>query len=83
MVRRPAVANQFYPGSETDLKRDVSSRIGEVQKRGKALALVSPHAGYMYSGDIAGAVYSQAEITKDVVVMGPNHHGLGDPFAVD
>ena len=82
MVRRPAVANQFYPGSETDLKRDVSSRIGEVQKRGKALALVSPHAGYMYSGDIAGAVYSQAEITKDVVVMGPNHHGLGDPFAV-
>ncbi len=82
MLRRPAVANQFYPGSETDLKRDVSSRIGEVQKRGKALALVSPHAGYMYSGDIAGAVYSRAEITKDVVVMGPNHHGLGAPFAV-
>ncbi|MBW1675858.1 MAG: AmmeMemoRadiSam system protein B [Deltaproteobacteria bacterium] len=46
------------------------------------LALVSPHAGYVYSGDIAGAVYSIAEITRDVIVMGPNHHGLGAPFSV-
>ena len=82
MIRQPAVANQFYPGGEVDLKRDISGRIKEVQKKGKALALVSPHAGYIYSGDIAGAVYAQAEITKDVIVMGPNHHGAGAPFAV-
>jgi AmmeMemoRadiSam system protein B len=82
MIRQPAVANQFYPGSETDLKRDVSGRIKGVQKRGKALGLVCPHAGYVYSGDVAGAVYSQAQITRDVIVMGPNHHGIGAPFSL-
>ncbi len=82
MIRQPAVANQFYPGSEKELRKDVSGRIKEVQKKEKVLALVSPHAGYMYSGDIAGAVYSQAELTRDVIVMGPNHHGVGAPFAV-
>ncbi|HUT69430.1 MAG TPA: AmmeMemoRadiSam system protein B [Desulfatiglandales bacterium] len=82
MIRQPAVANQFYPGTEKDLKKDLSRRIKEGKEREKVLALISPHAGYMYSGDVAGAVYSVAEITKDVVVMGPNHHGLGAPFAV-
>ena len=85
MIRQPAVANQFYPGRQQDLKRDISGRIksaeGE-QKKEKVLALVSPHAGYIYSGNVAGAVYAVAEITKDVIVMGPNHHGLGAPFAV-
>ncbi len=85
MIRQPAVANQFYPGSEADLKRDISGRIesaGGKQKKEKVLALVSPHAGYIYSGNIAGAVYSQAELTKDVIVIGPNHRGVGAPFAV-
>lgn len=82
MIRQPAVANQFYPGNETELKKDISGRIKEVQKKERVLALVSPHAGYIYSGNIAGAVYSQAEITKDVIVMGPNHHGVGAPYAV-
>ena len=82
MIRQPAVANQFYPGSERDLKKDLSGRIKEVEKKEKVLALGSPHAGYVYSGNIAGAVYSIAEITRDVIVMGPNHHGLGAPFAV-
>ena len=82
MIREPAVANQFYPGREGDLKKDVSGRIKEVKNKEKVLALVSPHAGYMYSGNVAGAVFSMAEITKDVIVMGPNHHGLGAPFAL-
>lgn len=82
MIRQPAVAYQFYPGKEQDLKKDLSGRIKEVEKKEKVLAVVSPHAGYVYSGNIAGAVYSIAEITRDVIVMGPNHHGLGAPFAV-
>ena len=82
MIRQPAVANQFYPGREADLKKDISGRIKEAQKKEKVLALVSPHAGYMYSGNVTGAVFSMAEITEDVIVMGPNHHGAGAPFAV-
>jgi AmmeMemoRadiSam system protein B len=82
MIREPRVANQFYPGRDRDLKEDLSGRIKEVEKKETVLALVSPHAGYVYSGDVAGAVYSIAEIPNDVVVMGPNHHGLGAPFSV-
>jgi hypothetical protein len=82
MIREPRVANKFYPGRDRDLKEDLSGRIKEVEKKETVLALVSPHAGYVYSGDVAGAVYSIAEIPKDVVVMGPNHHGLGAPFSV-
>jgi len=82
MIRQPAVANQFYPGREKDLKKEIAGRIKEDQERESVLALVSPHAGYMYSGNVAGTVYSRAEITDDVIIMGPNHHGIGDPFAV-
>ncbi|MEA3360339.1 MAG: AmmeMemoRadiSam system protein B [Thermodesulfobacteriota bacterium] len=82
MIRKPAVANQFYPGREKDLKEDIAGRIAEGQEREKVLALVAPHAGYIYSGNVAGKVYSKAKITDDVIVMGPNHHGIGDQFAV-
>jgi AmmeMemoRadiSam system protein B len=82
MIRQPAVANQFYPGDERSLKRELSARIKEGQKKEKVMALISPHAGYIYSGDVAGAVFSVAEIPKDIIVMGPNHHGLGSPYAV-
>ena len=82
MIRQPAVANQFYSGNEKSLTKDISRRIKGEQEREKVLAVVSPHAGYMYSGNIAGSVYSRSEITKDVIIMGPNHHGLGHPCAV-
>jgi len=82
MVRQPAVANQFYPGSEQGLKKEISARMKEGQEREKVLAVVSPHAGYIYSGGVAGSVFSVAEIPNDVIVMGPNHHGLGSSYAV-
>jgi AmmeMemoRadiSam system protein B len=82
MIRQPAVANQFYPGDEPSLNRELSGRIKEGQKKEKVVAVISPHAGYMYSGGVAGAVFSVAEIPKDIIVMGPNHHGLGSPYAV-
>jgi AmmeMemoRadiSam system protein B len=82
MIRQSTVANQFYPGGEQGLIKDLSGRIQEGQTKEKVLAIVSPHAGYIYSGNVAGSVYSVAEIPKDVIVMGPNHHGIGAPFSV-
>ena len=82
MIRQPAVANQFYPGDEQSLRRELSARIKTGQNKEKVVALVSPHAGYIYSGGVAGAVFSVAEIPADIIVMGPNHHGLGSPYAV-
>jgi AmmeMemoRadiSam system protein B len=82
MIRQPAVANQFYPGDERSLKKELSARMKKGQKKEKVIAIVSPHAGYMYSGNVAGAVFSASEIPKDAIIMGPNHHGIGAPFAV-
>jgi MEMO1 family protein len=82
MIREPIVANQFYPGVEKNLKEDIAKRFLNGEKRENVLALIAPHAGYVYSGNVAGAVYSKAEITDDVIIMGPNHHGIGNPFAV-
>ena len=81
MVRSPAVAGQFYPAIPSILKNEVSSYIEEV-KRENALGVISPHAGYIYSGKVAGSVYSRINIPRDVIIIGPNHTGLGEPEAV-
>lgn len=81
MVRSPAVAGQFYPANPSILEKEVSSYTKEV-KRENALGVISPHAGYIYSGKVAGGVYSRINIPKDVIIIGPNHTGLGEPEAV-
>jgi len=40
----------------------------------RVLGVVSPHAGYVYSGHVAGAVFSRIAIPKNVLVLNPNHH---------
>lgn len=82
MVRRPAVAGQFYPGSAAALQKEVQSYLIPKKERKEALGVVSPHAGYMYSGHVAGAVFSCINVPDDVIIMGPNHRGMGDPFAM-
>jgi AmmeMemoRadiSam system protein B len=85
MKRSPAVAGQFYPGDRTTLARTVaelcSPAIEEHQKQ-KALAVVSPHAGYIYSGRVAGETFSRVHIPEDVIILGPNHHGQGGAVAL-
>jgi hypothetical protein len=43
---------------------------------------MAPHAGYVYSGAVAGAVYAQVEVPRRVIVLCPNHTGLGEPLAI-
>jgi AmmeMemoRadiSam system protein B len=83
MLRTPAVANMFYPGKEGPLRHQVDAFIKVVPEPKRALAAVCPHAGYMYSGGVAGAVFSQIQIPDSVVILGPNHRGLGAHVAVD
>lgn len=47
-----------------------------------AIGCVAPHAGYIYSGGVAGAVYSQIEIPERCVILCPNHTGKGVPLAI-
>ncbi len=82
MVRKPAVAGQFYPGSPAALQREVESYMSPGKERREVLGVISPHAGYMYSGHVAGAVFSGVIVPESVILLGPNHQGIGDPFAL-
>lgn len=81
-VRKPAVAGQFYPGTESSLRKSVEKMVSSVEKKIKAIGVVSPHAGYMYSGPVAGILYSNIEIPDTVIILGPNHTGIGKPYAI-
>ncbi|WP_456436301.1 AmmeMemoRadiSam system protein B [Thermovibrio ammonificans] len=82
MVRYPAVAGQFYPGTAQELKLYLSSFCRRDVPKIKAKAVIVPHAGYIYSGAVAGATYSRVVIPEVNVIMGPNHTGLGRPASV-
>ncbi|NTW99843.1 MAG: AmmeMemoRadiSam system protein B [Geobacteraceae bacterium] len=82
MQRQPAVAGQFYPGSETKLRAALSQLIPENATPKPAKGIISPHAGYVYSGAIAGRVFSQVAIPDTVLIIGPNHHGTGAAAAL-
>jgi hypothetical protein len=81
-VRLPAVAGQFYPGKPEVLKREVENYIQSEGQKIAALGCLVPHAGYMYSGHVAGAVFGRLELPRRFVMMCPNHTGRGEPLAV-
>ncbi len=82
-IRKPAVAGRFYAGEKDTLKHNLQElRPETTPERQKAIAVVSPHAGYMYSGAVAAETFAQVEIPETVIILGPNHHGLGAPVAL-
>ena len=82
MTRLPVVADRFYPGDPTILRQTLAELIPSVQDKIKAKAVIVPHAGYVYSGGVAGETFARAEIPETVIILGPNHHGHGEPVAL-
>ena len=84
MSRQPAVADRFYPGDAPALARLVNDLLAKHRGAGKkeAIAVVSPHAGYIYSGDVCAETLSRITIPETVIILGPNHHGRGAPIAL-
>lgn len=82
MIRQPAVAGQFYPGTPKDLDRTVRSLTRDVPEKVRARGIVVPHAGYVYSGAVAGEVFSSVEIPVRNIVFCPNHTGAGADAAI-
>ena len=83
MERAPAVAGTFYPADEDALRSTVARLVGEgASPAEEAIAIVAPHAGYVYSGAIAGEVYRSIRVPSHVVVTCPNHTGLGARAAI-
>ena len=87
-IRPPAVAGRFYPADAQELQSEVrtftqSSEPTAVQPvKVRALGCIVPHAGYVYSGAVAGAVYRSLELPSRYVILCPNHTGRGEPLAI-
>ncbi len=82
MKRQPAVAGQFYPSSPAKLSEQVRSYVRTDAGKESAIGIVSPHAGLVYSGRVAGAVFSRIRFPRTFILIGPNHTGLGSPVSI-
>jgi hypothetical protein len=88
-VRQPAVAGRFYPANAQHLRAEVETYTtvradasAESEPRIRAMGCIVPHAGYVYSGHVAGAVYRRLDLPRRMVILCPNHTGMGEPLAI-
>jgi MEMO1 family protein len=83
-VRPPAVAGRFYPRDEKPLREELKTYLSQTPEQipVRALGCIAPHAGYMYSGHVAGALFAALEIPQLCLVLCPNHTGIGRPLAI-
>ncbi len=82
-MRNPAVAGLFYPDDGQDLIGMVDASLDRADASPSPVKVaVSPHAGYVYSGGVAGEVFGQIEVPSRAIVLGPKHHYAGERSAV-
>jgi len=82
MIREAYLAGTWYPAARGDLARCIKGYTLSGCTKTDAVGVISPHAGYMYSGPVAGAVFSRIKFSKTFIIMGPNHSGKGKPFSI-
>jgi MEMO1 family protein len=80
--RHPAVAGRFYPADPEELRAEVQSYLSPARETVSAFACIVPHAGYVYSGHVAGAVYARLDLPRRCILICPNHTGMGHPLAI-
>lgn len=84
MLRLPAVSGCFYPSDPLELTalvlKHTSSAPLLAPTRGKACLV--PHAGYIYSGHVTGAVLARMALPKKIIILGVRHHPRGEPVAI-
>jgi AmmeMemoRadiSam system protein B len=84
MLRPPAVAGRFYPSDPAELTAAIKhyTLIETNEALARAKACLVPHAGYMYSGHVAGAVYGRMVLPKKAVILGVRHYPRGEQAAI-
>lgn len=85
LIRQPAAAGQFYPLQPEDLRKQIelfSEKKKSVKPKEEAIACLLPHAGYIYSGKAAYEVISGIKLKDNLIILGPNHTGMGEPFSI-
>jgi MEMO1 family protein len=80
--RSPAVAGRFYSSDPDELRRDIDKFTEGAGEKIKARACLVPHAGYMYSGGVAGKVYRALEIPPRILMLGPRHFPHGESLSI-
>lgn len=83
MLREPVVAGTFYEKSKEGLLKQILElkKDAPVEKV-LAKGIMVPHAGYMYSGKVAAETFNSVEIPDTVIILGPNHTGVGVPVSI-
>ncbi|OPZ62563.1 MAG: hypothetical protein BWY84_01147 [Candidatus Aerophobetes bacterium ADurb.Bin490] len=83
MVREPVVAGTFYEKSKEGLiKQILELKKDAPAEKVLAKGIMVPHAGYMYSGKVAAETFNSVEIPDTVIILGPNHTGVGVPVSI-
>lgn len=84
MIRQPAVSGRFYPSHPGELAREIDSYLTSEWNAPpvRAVGCVVPHAGIMYSGHVAGAVYARLALPQRMIILCPNHFGIGQRLAI-
>lgn len=82
MIRKPVVAGQFYPQTEASLRKMLSGLIDTGSEKQDAIGIIMPHAGYVYSGYVAGLTISKVGLKKTAIILGTNHTGAGERFSI-
>ena len=81
MIRKPVVAGMFYPSEPGELEKLLKGLFSGAGK-GNSLGVVSPHAGYPYSGKGSAFAINSLKEADRFIVLGPNHTSLGRPFSI-
>lgn len=82
MIRPAAVAGRFYPADSDQLRKQIEKFTGEDSAKVMALGCIVPHAGYIYSGKVAGAVYAHLSLPRRFILLGPRHYPQGERLAI-
>ncbi len=81
-IRNAVVAGQFYPGRPDELRSMIKDMVDEEAWKREVIGMIIPHAGYIYSGPVVGAVLSGVIFKDTFIVIGPNHTGSGKPLSI-
>jgi len=82
MLRKPVAAGKFYFDNPKELTRSIEELAGKIPAKTIARGIILPHAGYPYSGKVAATTLAKIAAKKNVIILGNNHTGLGQPFSL-
>ncbi len=82
MIREPAVAGMFYYFDKANLEKQLSKLFSNVQIKEECFGVVSPHAGYIYSGKTAAFAIGSLKRINKFVILGPNHSLIGPELSI-